>query len=356
MQLRQDRMSSLERIEALFNYKKPDRVPIGSLNPGFQVKNFGFPIATAYEDPKTNFEAMLWALEQYGWDPLTPLNGHTTLGTLDFGGKMRFPKKEFEGALIVQSFPVKNESDVKRLEVPDPRRAGFLPAAMEFAKLQAGKGMPVTIYFRSPFSMAGNICGLDRFLKWLYKKPELCYRLMDLSIGHMFNVLHTWIEIFGEEKLLVWMSSPSESNQVISRKHFEKFAFPYHIQFHEKLDKTGVFRFGIHICGDQTLNLLLFSEHTPWRHPSIVSFGHEVDLETAGRLFPEDIIFGNIEPAAFQFGRPEEIYELCKVAIEKGKRTEGGFVIGPGCGLPPLSVPANVYAMTKAVNDYGWYE
>ena len=356
MHLRQDRMSNLERIEALFSYKRLDRVPIGSLNPGFQVKNFGVPIATAYEDPQKNFEAMLWVLEQYGWDSLTHLNGHTTLGTLDFGGIMRLPKGEFEGSLVEESFPVENESDVKRLKVPDPKRAGFLQLAVEFAKLQAEHGMPVTMYFRSPFGMAGNICGLEQFLKWLYKKPELCYRLMDLSIAHMCNVLDNWLETFGAEKLLVWMSSPSESNQVISPKHFEEFALPYHHRFHEKLEKTGVSRFGLHICGDQNLNLPLFSAHSPWQHPSILSFGHEVDLATAGQIFPEDIIFGNINPVVFQTKRPEEIYALCKIAIEKGKRARGGFVLGPGCGLPPFSIPANVYAMTKAVNDYGWYE
>jgi len=70
----------------------------------------------------------------------------------------------------------------------------------------------------------------------------------------------------------------------------------------------------------------------------------------------KDIIFGNVEPAAFQIGPPERVYELCRVAIEKGKKTQSGFILGPGCGLPPTAPPANVYAMTKAVNDLGWYE
>ena len=85
-------------------------------------------------------------------------------------------------------------------------------------------------------------------------------------------------------------------------------------------------------------------------------FGHEVDLEAAGKFFPEDIILGNIEPAILQFGTPRKVYDLCQTAIEKGKKAPGGFILGPGCTLPPLAPPVNVFAMAKAVNDFGWYE
>jgi uroporphyrinogen decarboxylase len=122
------------------------------------------------------------------------------------------------------------------------------------------------------------------------------------------------------------------------------------------LKSLGIKRFGFHICGDQNLNLPLLAEAAPWRHPSVLSFGHEVDLEVASQHFPEDIIYGNIEPAVIQTGTPEQVYELCRIAIEKGKEAPGGFILGPGCGLPVLAPPVNVYAMTKAINDFGWYD
>ena len=73
-------------------------------------------------------------------------------------------------------------------------------------------------------------------------------------------------------------------------------------------------------------------------------------------FFPKDIIFGNIEPAVIQTGTPEQVYELCRVAIEKGKKAPGGFILGPGCGMPVNAPSTNVYAMTKAVHDFGFYE
>jgi len=81
-----------------------------------------------------------------------------------------------------------------------------------------------------------------------------------------------------------------------------------------------------------------------------------VDIETASKYFPEDIILGNIEPARIQTARPEEVYELCRIAIEKGKKHPGGYILAPGCELPVKTPPINVFQMTKAVNDFGWYE
>ncbi len=89
------------------------------------------------------------------------------------------------------------------------------------------------------------------------------------------------------------------------------------------------------------------------RGTSVLSFGHEIDLVTAAEHFPKDIIYGDIEPAVIQAGTPEQVYEFSRVAIEKGKKAPGGFILEPGCGLPVMAPPLNVWAMTKAANDFG---
>jgi uroporphyrinogen decarboxylase len=278
------------------------------------------------------------------------------LGTQDFGGEVRLPEGEYEGAMVVKSFPVKTESDVSKLEMPNPKTAEGVILAMKFARLQAAHGLPIWFLSRSPFTVAGNLCGLEQFLRWLVKKPELCQRLMRLAIDHILNVLRCWVETFGVENVFVFNSSPSESNQLISPKQFEKFPLPYHVEYNERLKTMGIKHFYLHVCGDQNLNLPYLADLSPWAHPSILSFGHEVDLDVAARYFPHDIIYGNIQPAVIQTGTPQEVYELCRTAIEKGKRFPGGFLLGTGCDIPVASPPVNVFAMTRAVNDFGWYE
>lgn len=357
----ENRVTTKERIEALFNYQKPDRVPIGYQGipirtPGLKERFPNFTLASNYNDPETTFYVSLWVAEQYSWDLIPHAFAHTILGGWDFGGEIQMPRGEYQDSLSIKSYPVKTESDVWNLKMPDPKTAGGIPMAMKFAKLQERHGFLIGFFTRSPFCVASNICGLDLFGRWMIKKPELCHKLLRMATDHIFNVLQYWVDTFGAEKILFMMSSPSESNQVISPKQFKKFAFPYHVEIQNKLRSIGVRRFYFHICGEQNLNLPYLAELSSlWVHPSILSFGHEVDLEIAGKYFPKDIIFGNIEPVVFQSGTPEQVYELCKVALEKGKKLPGGFILAPGCGLPPLSSPDNLYAMTKAVNDFGWY-
>ena len=280
---------------------------------------------------------------------------HTVVEVVDFGGEVRLPEGEYEAALVVKSFPAPSENDVKNLKMPQAGKTGMIETAVELGRLQRQHGLRAIFISRSPFTVASNICGLQQFCKWLLKKPDLCEKLIKMAIDHIANVLQYWIGIFGSENILVFMSSPSESNQVISPKQFEKYALPYHHLYHEKLRAMGIERFYFHICGEQNLNLPYFGDTAPWRHPSILSFGHEVAIETAAKYFPEDIICGNIEPATIQTARAQGVYEYAKRAIEGGKKVPGGFILSAGCELPVAAPPANVYAITKAVNDFGWY-
>lgn len=355
MKLKEDRMTGGERIEALFQHKTPDRIPINMITVGFPCRNVGLPVAVGYSEPEKYFKAFLWTAEQYRWDLFPQCCSHTVLGAADFGGEIRLPKGEFEGALVVTSFPVNSEKDVEGLSLPDPRQNARIIKAMELSRMQVDYGIPVTVVTRSPFTVAANICGLDRFSRWMIKRPELCNKLLHLAIDHIFNVLAWWAETFGPDNIFAFLTSPSESNQVISPKMFERYALPFHVEYHQRLTELGINRFLFHTCGDQNFNLPLLAEAVPWPHPSLLSFGHEVDIDDAARYFPNDIIYGNIDTTIIQTGSPNEVYDCALGVVQKGRKAPGGFVLSAGCELPPMVPPANVFAITKAVNDQGWY-
>jgi uroporphyrinogen decarboxylase len=126
-------------------------------------------------------------------------------------------------------------------------------------------------------------------------------------------------------------------------------------ELYKEVRAMGVKHIYVHFCGDQNRNLPYWAQ-IDYGDPGILSFGHEVDLETAGKYFPKDIIMGNIEPVVIQTGTPEKVYELTKNVIEKGKKCPGGFMLAPGCEMPPLAPEENVWAIMQAVSDFGWYE
>jgi uroporphyrinogen decarboxylase len=351
----QNPLLTTTRLDDLFAGRQPDRVPMGSMSVSFGAVCAGYTVSDTLEEPDKCFEASLWTSSMMGWEPMPHYPSHSVWGAVDFGGDVRMPKGPYESSLIITRHPVETTKHVELLEQPDPRNAGRIPYAWRFASLQRQAGLPVFFSSRSPFTMAANIAGLENFMRWIVKAPELAQRLLELSLSHILGVLDYWIESFGAENIFVWMSNPNESNQVISPKHMAQWALPFHEKYFAGLAQRGLKRMGLHLCGDQNLNLPIFKEASLWPHPAILSFGHEVSIADAASYFPQDIIFGNLEPNLLQVSRPARIYEMCREIIAQGRKAPGGFMLAPGCGIPASAPVANVYAMTKAAHDFGRY-
>ena len=46
---------------------------------------------------------------------------------------------------------------------------------------------------------------------------------------------------------------------------------------------------------------------------------------------------------------------LQKKTIAEGRKCPGGFMLAPGCEMPPMAPEENMWAMMQAVSDFGWY-
>ena len=178
---------------------------------------------------------------------------------------------------------------------------------------------------------------------------------MTLATEFMIDLAQYYADSFGAPRVILDIGDPSTSNQVISPKQFENFVLPYATNLADRVLGTGIKHIFLHACGEQNANLPLWST-VPLGNPGIVSVGHEVDLDIASKYFPGHVIMGNIEPALIQTGTPDRIYEAARVCIIKGRKHLGGFILSPGCELPPLAPEPNVWAIIQAVSDYGWYE
>jgi uroporphyrinogen decarboxylase len=350
-----DRLTSVERIGALLMGKPLDRVPFFSFILGFCARNVGYPVATIYSDPVKSFMAQFWTREQYGYDS-EPFYGYASYGGWEFGGEIKLPESEYEQAPSHGRFAVATERDVEKLEPPDVKTAGMLPLAMQFSKIQQERGFSPSVVVGGPFTIAGNICVVDTLCRWLIKEPGLVHRLLRMATDHVLDIARYWIHTFGRGRVNIQIWEPLASNQIISPKQFEKFVLPYQIELHEKILAMGIKYILCHVCGEHNLNLPYWAE-VPMGTSGIVSIGKEVDITTAIEYFGDTcIIAGNIEPAILQTGTAREIYELCRQAIEKGKRAPRGYVLMQGCEVPVNTPPYNLYTMKRAINDFGWYD
>jgi uroporphyrinogen decarboxylase len=353
--IKKSKRTKNERWVALLNRQPVDRIPVFGPSFGFAAVNAGLSIVDFYNNPQKSYDSQMRTAEKFGFQEI-PFTVCGSIGGWEFGGEINWPSSEFAQAPTVRKHPVETPDDVMNLKVPDVKTAGIVPIMTEIIKLVDKSSSPYICGFvSSPFNTAGMISGVDKLTKWMLKKPDAAHRLLRLATDFVTNLAQYWADEFGAERIIAAMGEPSASNQVISPKQFEQFALPYIKEACQALLSIGYKHIFMHICGEQNLNLPYWTQ-IPFGHPGMVSFGHEVDLETAAKYFPNDIIMGNIEPVLFQTGKPEQVYEAAKVCIEKGKRHPGGFILASGCEMPPMASEENVWAMMQAVSDLGWYE
>jgi len=352
---RQDGLTEKERFEALLHRQPLDRVPFYLWELSFAAVTVGYPKVTTFADPAKSFEAFRRTHEMYdGWHYIYFTPG--AIGVREFGGEAKLPTGEYAQAATPVKSIVQSEEDAWNLALPDVKTAGAIPLVMEFAKLQGKHGFPITFSSGSILKVVQNLTGAETMCRWMMKKPKALHRLCRLVADFHIAVAQYLVDSFDRpERIIPLTAAPTESNQVISPKFFREFSLPYQKDVYEKMLAMGVKHINTHICGEQNLNLPYWAE-IPMGDPGIVSVGHEVDLETASKVFPDHILVGNVEPAVIQTGTPEQVYELCRICIEKGKQHPGGFALAPGCELPPMAPPYNVWMMRKAINDFGWYE
>jgi len=348
-----DQMTSQERWEALVRGQSVDRVPCLQFILGHTAVVNGKPIAKVYDDAAISLACQRNAMELYGHDGLI-LHGWANAGGAEFGGEIEFPYRKYTGAPMMKRNPVQNEDDAWALRVPDEiLSVGTMPVAWEFSRLQYEAGLPVTVQVGSPLTWAGSVCGEERLMLWLIKKPDLVHHVLRVITDFILAKVDLWIATFGAERLMAF-DLCIETNKLYSPKHFETFAFPYLNEIHDHLTQAQVGIVLSHICGEQNKNLHFWSR-LGYGQRGMISVGRESSLHTASELFPQCVLLGNVDPVMVQEGTPQEVEALCEQCIAEGKHHPGGYALMTGCEVPPQAPPVNVGRMVTACRSYGQY-
>ncbi len=348
-----DQMTSQERWEALVRGEPVDRVPCLQFILGHTAVVNGRPIAKVYDDAAVSLACQRNAMDLYGHDGLI-LHGWANAGGAEFGGEIEFPYRKYTGAPMMKRNPVQSEDDAWALRVPDDiLAAGTMPVAWEFSRLQYEAGLPVTVQVGSPLTWAGSVCGEERLMLWLIKKPDLVHHVLRVITDFILAKADLWIAEFGAERLMAF-DLCIETNKLYSPKHFEAFAFPYLKEIHDHLTRAQVGIVLSHICGEQNRNLQLWSQLGYGRR-GMISVGREISLSDAGTLFPSCVLMGNVDPVVVQEGDPQDVEALCRDCIIEGKDHPGGYALMTGCEVPPQAPPVNVGRMVAACRSYGRY-
>lgn len=347
-------MTSRERIRAVVEGRKPDRVPVICSAGGYAAKLCGLPLHEFYTNIEQCIRVQRLAADLHGYDD-SPGYGWADWGAWEFGGALKFPDSYAENAPRTVTSPVESLSDVDKLRIPDPRTAGMYPLLMEFNRAVRALGMPARVPAGSASSAVAAIIGKDRLYRWYMREPEAVRTVYEKVVTFLLRAADMIIAEFGAENCSAYIGTPLDTNDLISPKIFEAFSLPCIKRVNSGLLDRGVKRFSVHICGNHRGNLPIMTE-MPLPPRTTISIGSQLRiLEVAEAFKHQHIIAGNVSTTILNLGTYEEVYEEARRCIEEGKDLPGGFMLQSACGLPVLTPPLNVHAMVKAAKELGKY-
>jgi uroporphyrinogen-III decarboxylase len=184
----------------------------------------------------------------------------TVVAASAFGCQIEFLPKQ-DPAANPRYYPVKTPEDIRRLEVPDPEKAGLMPRVLEFLRyMKANSFLPVGITdFQGPLTTANQLMGYDKLIYLMYDHPNLMHELMEkvtealiiwvmkqkMVIGEPLNYCISDQQVYLGKHAGVWFSD--DDAVLMSDKLYREFVVPYNSRILTEFG-GGV----IHYCGNAT--------------------------------------------------------------------------------------------------------
>ena len=142
----------------------------------------------------------------------------------------------------------------------------------------------------------------------------------------------------------------------ISPRTFDEFVYPY-MKNQVDLAVNRGFKVHIHLDGNLTPVLSTLSHITDGLPQGRVLLDFEkTDMKKAKEVLGDRVcIYGNVPAALMVYGSTEEVDRYCRKLIEDCAQG-GGFILGTECEVPWDAKPDNVRAMIAAAKKYGQYK
>lgn len=335
-------MTNRERALAAFRLEETDSVPVCVfLGGSWQIAESGSTYKELLGEPEHAARIFVDSSEEFDADIATVGTGATALFMKALGGRVEFNRRGFP---VILEEPLKSKEDLGRLTpemiVNDPDVRSLIASSASMSRLFGGKRLLLG-NARGPFTLAGQMFGLENLSRALYKDTGFANELIDFTTQTVLLYFRAMIGEGGADGIVI--ADPTASGDVISRRHFDKFALPCLEKIAgemRSLEKPVM----LHICGNIADRL----EQIADLPIDCLSVDTKMDLglvekRIGGRL----CIAGNVNPVdVLKFGSPQKTAAEAERCIKLGGGR--GFVLMPGCDIAPGVPRENIQALLSA--------
>jgi uroporphyrinogen decarboxylase len=335
-------MNAKEIITALLDLKPVPRLPATLMSAGaWALNSSGLSLERALSTLEEEVAEVLYrAYSGVASDIFWAMSGYNNIVIGALGGKIKFRQK---GTPDVIETLVKDVQDVYNLDIgkiKDDERIRFILEVSRFlAKKIDGKNY-LALTRWGPFTLAGLLYGAENLMRDIYKNPDSVRRLIDFTV----ELYTAYAELYIDNGVdFFLLAEPTASGDMISRGHFETFAVPAFKKIFDALRAKKV-KTALHICGNIEDRLDLLNGIGA----ELISVDYKVSLKKCRQVFDKKTAFaGNVNPADVMLKEtPEGVARVCEQCIADAG-TSPGYLLMPGCDIPPSTPTENIRAMTR---------
>ena len=340
-------MKPREIILKAFEGGKTERVPATLFGAGmWSIKAYGSTFQELSTDAAKMTDMMVSMSEKLLCDIVYAGSGYNNFHASALGGKIKFREM---GAPDLEAHLIAAEEDLNKLDISGIEKNEVISVvknALKMTKDRIGGEYVMTMTAWGPFTLGARLVGEEAMMKATFKKPAFVEKVVDFATDLLIRLYEP---IVNDGTLdVISLADPTASGDLISKKQFEKFAVPYLKKFTDWAKSKNVHTL-VHICGNTTDRLDLF----PATGASCISLDHKTDIAKAKEMLYGKMCFGgNVDPVKIMLnGSVQEVEDSCRSVIQTAG-LDGGFVLMPGCDIPPTVPYDNIRKFIQTAREW----
>jgi uroporphyrinogen decarboxylase len=336
-------MTPRETILKAFELGKPERVPVTLFGGGmWSIKDYGTSFEELAGDAAKMTDMCVTEADKIRSDIVYVGSGYNNFHAVALGAAFGVGIKYREiGAPDLTSDFVHSEEDLAKLNISDLHKHPVVQTVLEATRMvkeKIGDKYLVTLTCWGPFTLAARFVGEEAFMKYTFKKPDFVEKMADFCADLLIHLYEPLVNDGTLECLSI--ADPTASGDLINPKQMERFAVPPLKKMSDWAKSKKVHTI-LHICGNTSDRLELFLK----TGCSTIFFDQKVDIAKAKEVLGGKMCFGgNIAPVHVLLNKTAaEVEAACREVIEIAGK-DGGFILVPGCDIPPTIPYENIRA------------
>lgn len=340
-------MTPKETILTAYGRGTPERVPVTWFGGGvWTIFHAGSTFAEFYKDPAGMAQSLIDTNEEVGMDIIYCGSGYNNFHAAALGGQIKYRQV---GAPDLEEPLVEHADELKKLDLGDLYKNDVISSIYDCTRrvaAEVGDEYVVTMTTWGPFTLAGQIYGVERLMRALYRKPEESHAVIEFATQIIWKLYEPLLDEGVIEVCSI--ADPTASGDLISAPHFKTYGLPYLQELSDRIHAKGG-KVLLHICGDTTEKLGEIAE----TKVDCFSFDQKVDIAKGKEIVGKKMcVGGNIAPVHVLMEKsPEEVEALTRDCIDRAA-PGGGYVLMPGCDHPPQVPLENLKVFVKTAKDW----